>query len=212
MRVTGPSGHPSASERARRLASEVQRFGLHSAASVVERYTAIVDRTLSAALAAPLTGTPPAGRPDPLADSAGQVAQAYLQLLQTTASLVAASGLAGGREGHPRDDVVLLPAAAPGTSSHGTLWLHNETTTAVDAPTVTLSDLVAAPGHTVPRSCLAARCPAHVGPGLSHEVALHVHVPPGQPAGHYHGLALLSLDPTTPVRVTLLVLGQGEGS
>ena len=74
---------------ARDLVGEVQRFGLFSAAAVVDRYAALVDRAIARDGWAPAGSDGGSGRP---VDTAVQLAEAWLRLLDTTSCRPPARG------------------------------------------------------------------------------------------------------------------------
>jgi hypothetical protein len=197
----------NAADEVRHLARDVQRFGLLSAASVVERYVDLVGATVGVTSAA--TAERPTDRPsdpsvdtDPtaLVDSATRIADAYLGLLDATTRLVEPSTSAR--------PCLLLEAVAPGGTTRATLWVHNDGPEPADALTVTMGALVAANGASLGPASVACT-PSRLGglrPHGSAQLDVTVHVPPDQPAGTYHGFVLVSLAPGDPVAVEVEVL------
>jgi hypothetical protein len=188
------------------LVGDVQRFGFLSAASVVKRYTEIVDRAIAGAgLLAPDTGARgPAG--DALLDGAIRLAEAGLTSFDTMTALLL-EGLRpdpGGRA----PQTVVLPAAAGGTTSLAALWLHNATDTPVRSVELHATALTSSSGAVIPAEALTLT-PANVDlvAAMSHrEVSVHVAVPAGQAPGHYHGLVVLSAAPQEAIALLLQVL------
>lgn len=196
----------AAADGVRDLARDVQRFGLLSASSVVERYVDLVDRAVGGAPVAAAPGS--SDRPsDPfmdgdmsaLVDSATRVAQAYLGLLD------AATGPA--EPAAPAEGLV-LDAAQAGQVTQAPLWVHNPGTEPTGDLTVTMGVLVAADGASLNAAsvwCAPARLDG-VAPRGSAQLEVRVQVPHDQPAGIYHGFVLVSLAPADPIQVTVEVL------
>ena len=192
---------------ARDLAGDVQRFGLLSAAAVVNRYAALVDRVLTA-------GDPPgAWRAEPdrpadwgdlrlVVDSAAQFAQASLRLLDAGVALVERTT---GATMSAADEVLELPAVLPGSSSEAPVWVHNPTDRMADVG-LHATALVDGDGHQLAVTVLGCD---HAGslplpPGSSGGLTLRVWVPVDQCPGRYHGLLAGSGTPD-PVRIRLQV-------
>ena len=182
------------------LIGDVQRFGLLSAAAVVDRYTQIIDRATRDA------SFPAASAPAEefgtgwMADSAARVAEARVRLIESTSALITTSTCTAQLER------VVLPATRTGSRSEVSLWVHNPTASpaAVDlhAGILTSSIGVSIPADAV--SFLPERLDV-VGVGQAREVRLRVDVPAGQPAGTYHGLVLISAAPGEPIGIGLEV-------
>lgn len=190
----------------RDLARDVQRFGLLSATSVVERYVDLVDQAVGKAT------TPAPSRPgdrpwDPLLggdtsaliDSATRVAEAYLGLLDAASSMTQRDAAAAR---------LVLAAVRPGATSQAPLYVHNPGSDPSGALTVTMGSLMAADG-----ACLrepSVRCvPARVegiAPHGSVRLDVSVHVPSDQPPGIYHGVVVSSLAPAEPIGIMVEVL------
>ena len=193
----------------RDLARDVQRFGLLSATSVVERYVELVDRAISTA---PVAGDPqPTDRPDrpsdplgdgdptALVDSAARVADAYLELLQATARQPRPTG---------SGDRLVLDAVPPGSTAQAPLYVHNPGPDPTSELTVVVGSLVTAGGACLSASsvsCAPARVDS-IGTFGSVRLDVTVQVPSEQPPGTYHGFAVGSLCPEEPLRVTVEVL------
>lgn len=191
------------------LVADVRRFGLLTAAAVVDRYARMVDRAVvvdGAGMAPPPDGDGPgtAG----LVDGAVRMSQAYLRFLDTVAELAATR--AGRADGTPRVDQVVLPAAEPGTRSEAPLWVHNPTSESSEAIEVTVTALAGPPGCGIPATAVAV-IPSRIErleAASSRELRVSVDVPGGQPSGFYHGLVLISAAPADPVVLALEVGGK----
>jgi hypothetical protein len=176
-------------------ASDVQRFGLLSAAAVVARYAEAVDRTISG------EGSTAPGAPDGLADGATRLTQAALRLLDAGAALVR------------RTEEALVPAVPeqlepPPTPAGGatevSVWVHNQTSSAAEV-VLHATSLVSAAGAVLPAHAVECRPGDGVAvpPLGSGEVRVRIAVPAGQPIGRYHGLLVGS---TAAEPVPLLVV------
>ena len=193
--------------RIRPSAADVQRFGLLSAATVVARYAQVVDRAISGDGTTWL-GAPPDGVVDPrgLVDGAADpqllVDGAFLRLLDAGAALVERAQAAAAPTA---EEVLALPASAPGGTSEATLWVHGSTETAVTVA-LHVTPLVSGEGHLVVTPAVQCRPDRldSLAAGASCAVGIHVAVPARQPAGRYHGLVVASHAPE-PVRVVLEV-------
>jgi len=190
---------------ARDLVGEVRRFGLYSAATVVDRYVEIVDRAISRDGLAPPPAREDAGAAWP-ADSAVQVATAWLRVLDATSALLRSEA---PRE--PAATTLVLPAGVPGRVSEVSFWIHN--TTSSPAPDVVLhaTALMSSTGDAVPARAVTL-VPGRLDllpAGTSREIRLRVLVPPGQPAACYLGMLLTSAAPAEPMVVRLEVAGSG---
>jgi hypothetical protein len=185
---------------ARDLVGEVQRFGLFSAAAVVDRYVALVDRAIAHDGLAPARSG--SGRP---VDTAGQMAEAWLRLLGTTSALL--------RREVPREPAaatLVLPTAGPGQLAEASFWLHNTTSSPAPGVVLQVTGLVSSGGHAIAADAVELS-PARVDlpAGTSHEVRLRVRVPVGQPAGCYLGMVLTPAAPSEPMVVRLEVAESG---
>jgi hypothetical protein len=188
---------------ARDLAGEVQRFGLYSAATVVDRYVEIVDRAISRDGLAP-TPAREGAIPGWPADPTVQVAAAWLRLLDTSSALL--------RSGLPRDPTaatLVLPTVGPGRVSEVSFWIHNTTASPASDVELHATGLMSSSGEALgPEtvSLLPARLdllPART----SREVGLRVVVPAGQSSACYLGMLLTSAAPAEPMVVRLEVAG-----
>ncbi len=171
-------------DTARRLVEDVQRLGLHSASSVVERYATAVEQTLGLD---PRVGATPPSDPAALVEATARMAQAYLGLLDGLGGLA-------DRPARPGEalETVHLPATAPGASSRASLWVHNGSVDTVEAA-VRPGPLVSPEGGVLPAGAAnAAPASVTVAAGGRAEVELRVDVPGDQPSGTYFGLALSS--------------------
>jgi hypothetical protein len=184
----------------RYLIGDVQRFGLLSAAAVVDRYTQIIDRATRDASFPPTSAPAEEVGMGWMADSAARVAEAWVRLIESTSALITS------RPGTAQLERVLLPATFTGSRSEISLWVHNRTASpaAVDlhATSLTSSIGVSIPADAV--SFLPERLDV-VEVGQAREVRLRVDVPADQPAGSYHGLVLISAAPGGPIAVGLEV-------
>lgn len=189
MDVTGP----------RHLVEDVQRFGLASAAAVVDRYIHLAGRSLGGR---PGPAEAPSGEAGarPVDETAARLTDTMLTLLDTLADL-------GSETGAHVDDAIVLPSTAPGSSTAAPAWVHNPT---IGRPrvAVTATSMAAPSGHHIPASAVSTS-PAEttVEATSSVELELRVEVPEGQAPGVYRGLLLLSVAPDDPVGLVLRVIG-----
>lgn len=193
---------------AQHLIGDVQRFGLLSAAAVVDRYTEIVDRaTRDASL--PLAPRPADERETGwLVDSAARIAEAYLSLLDTTAALIA--NTAAPDPAVPEMERLVLPPTRPGLRSETSLWVHNRTSSAATCIDVHITSLMSSNGVSIPVGAVSfsQKRLDLVDAGTAREVRLRVDVPADQPLGDYHGLMLISAASLAPIAVHLDVDGR----
>jgi hypothetical protein len=201
------AGHAGA-HGARHLIGDVQRFGLLSAAAVVDRYTKIVDRAVRADALASAPQLPDARADAWMVDSAARMAEACLRLLDGAAALIPARPQTTAAE---VERLVLSPTGS-GFSSETALWVHNPTSSPVSAVNLHMTSLISSNGVSIP--ALAATFSPHrldmVETGTAREVRLRVDVPADQPPGLYHGLVLSSAAPSGPITVRLDVLERGR--
>ncbi|GGK75141.1 hypothetical protein [Ornithinimicrobium pekingense] len=89
-----------------------------------------------------------------------------------------------------------LPAVPAGSSTGGSLWIHNPTTAPVRAR-VRVSSLTSAEGHLLPAPTVGVPSSAgiEVAAGGSVEVRVQVRVPAGTPPGHFHGVVTSTATP-----------------
>ncbi len=188
------------------LAGEVQRFGLFSAAAVVDRYIAVVDRAIhhEPELSGPATGERPTAA---LVDGAGRAVDAGLTFLDDLTSTLAGT-LRQGRS--PAHDELVLPGVDPGACSEVAVWVHNPTASPVSDVRLRATSLVATTG-VIPGEAVAfsPEVLAVVQPGNVGEIRLRVTVPADQPAGVYQGLVLSSVDGSRSIGLTLAVREPG---
>jgi hypothetical protein len=193
---------------AQHLIGDVQRFGLLSAAAVVDRYTEIIDRATrdTTLRLAPL----PADERGAgwMVDSAARIAEASLSLLDTTAALFASRTKPDSAV--PEMERLVLPPTSSGLSSETPLWVHNPTPSSAAAIDFHITSLISSNGVSIPVASLSFS-PERldvIGAGAAREVRLRVDVPVDQPAGHYHGLVLISAAPFEPIALHLDVDGR----
>jgi hypothetical protein len=183
---------PDTASGARELIGVVQRFGLFSAASVVDRYAEIVDRAVARDLVPMQTG----------GDLAGRLGQAWLRLLDE-----ATARLREDVPGGPPMEALILPAARPGSSSEVSMWIHNTTSSPVLAVELHGTALLSAGGRSIPAAAvtLVPDRVDSVPAGTSREVRLRVRVPAAQAAATYHGMVVSTAAPAGPMTVRLEV-------
>jgi hypothetical protein len=200
---------PGAADQARRLAAQVQRFGLASAAAVVDRYVGIVDSAIGGTVVDALTGAGPGADREAVLQSGAAVAESYLRVLDHAANLAAGQGLASSP---PVPDCVTVAATPPGGVGEATLWVHNPGAEAVTHLLLGATDLVCASGARLGSTALrtSPRVVDEVAAGGRVEVRLSVRVPADQKAGLYHGLLVVSGAPDEPLPVAVEVAGGPE--
>jgi hypothetical protein len=190
------------------LVGDVQRFGLISAARIVDRYIGVIDRAMDGdGLLAPVT--PDARDLHVFAEGAGLMAQAYLAFSEATATLLDNRGREyGGRQGIER---LVLPRSRPGSPSEAVLWMHNPTSTPT-ALRLHVTSLEASTGATIPAGLISLVVPGPdtVEAGTSRDVQVRVDVPAHQAAGSYHGLVLSSEPRCEPLAIQLDVVDPRE--
>ncbi len=188
------------------LAGEVQRFGYLSAASVVKRYTEIVDRAIAGTAGLPEPGTPARGAEgEALLDGASRLVEAGATSFEAmTALLLESLRPDTGTRGL---ETVLLPPAARGSTCRGSLWLHNATATPVTEVDLRATGLSSSSGGLIPADAVTlSPTRLEILAAVSHhEVAVHVTVPRKQAPGHYHGLVVLSAAPEEAIALLLEV-------
>jgi hypothetical protein len=190
---------------AQHLIGDVQRFGLLSAAAVVDRYTELIDRaTRDDSLLAPVSADERGSRW--MVDSAARIAEAYLSLVETIAALIPNRAI-------PDTAVrtmerLILPPTRSGFGSETSLWVHNSTSSSAAAIDLHVTNLISSNGARIPAASVSLS-PERldvVDAGTAREVRLRVDVP-AEPAGHYHGLVLTSAAPSEPIALYLDVDG-----
>ena len=190
--------------RARHLVGDVQRFGLFSAASVVDRYNAMVDRAMVDDGIASVPSSVDGLDPGSLVDRAARLAEAYLRFLDTTAVIASRAGRGQAR---PEMETIILPPAQPASSSETSLWLHNPTSAASTGIEISVTGFISPKGATIPAPVVRAspRRIDRLDASTSREVRLSVDIPRDQPAGMYFGLVLISDSPGDAISLLLKV-------
>jgi hypothetical protein len=185
---------PDTARSGRDLIGVVQRFGLFSAASVVDRYAEIVDRAVARDLVPMQAG----------GELAGRLGQAWLELLD-----VATAQLRDDAPRHPPKETLVLPPAGPGLDSEVSLWLHNTTSSPALAVELHGTALLSATGRSIPSDAVSLLPDwlDSVPAGTSREVRLRVRVPAGQAAATYHGMVVTTAAPAEPMALSLEVHG-----
>ena len=190
--------------RARHLVGDVQRFGLFSAASVVDRYNAMVDRAMVDDGIASVPSSVDGLDPGALVDRAARLAEAYLRFLDTTAVIASRAGRGQAR---PEMETIILPPARPASSSETSLWVHNPTSAASTGIEISVTGFISPKGATIPAPVVRAspRRIDRLDASTSREVRLSVDIPRDQPAGMYFGLVLISDSPGDAISLLLKV-------
>jgi hypothetical protein len=193
----------------RHLIEDVQRFGLFSAATVVDRYTAMVDRAI---VDDRITSQPSSWDgldPGSLVDRAARLGEAYLRFLETTAVI---ASRAGGGEPRPEMETLVLPPARPAGSSETSLWIHNPTSAASTGIEVAVTGLISSKEATIPAQAvwISPQRFDRLDPSTSREIRLRIDVPRDQSAGLYFGLVLISEVPGDHIPLVLKVEGVEE--
>ena len=188
------------------IIGEVQRFGLLSAAAVVDRYVEIIDRET---VRQPIVDVPRtlAGGLQGAGDGAAAMLRAGLQLLDAAARLPS-DAVAPGTE------ILVLPRARPGADAEASVWVHNRTSSLVATVELRATVLISAEEHTIPGEALMFHPQGAVvlEPGTRREVGVRVSVPKGQPPGLYRGLLTGSGAPDGAVTLRLAVEDIGAGT
>lgn len=154
------------------LGAGVELFGLVSAAAVVSRHAAQVERELGRARDVP----------DPETLLAGLAA------------------LFARYRAKPVESYVEFPPVRPGETVAASLWIHNPADNPSGPVSVRAGGFVSAGGDEIPPQMLVPE-PAEldaVAPGGSAEIVWRLSVPPNQPGGRYHGLLFASIVPDAP--------------
>jgi hypothetical protein len=193
---------------AQHLIGDVQRFGLLSAAAVVDRYTEIINRaTRDASFRLEPLPTDERGT-GWMVDSAARLAEAYLSLVDTTARLIGTRAKPDAAV--PEMEKLVLPQTGPGFSSEISLWVHNPTPSSATAIDLHVTTLISSGGVNISPASVTFS-PERldvVDAGTAREVRLRIDVPAGQFAGQYHGLVLISAAPFEPIALRLDVNGR----
>jgi hypothetical protein len=188
---------------AQHLIGDVQRFGLLSAAAVVDRYAELIDRaTRDDSFRSP---PPPAAERGTgwMVDSAARIADTYLSLVDTIAELIPNRAMADTAV--PNMERISLPPTRSGFGSETSLWVHNSMSYSAGAIDLHMTTLISSNGVSIPAASVSfspKRLDA-VDAGTAQEVRLRVEVPADQPPGHYHGLVLISAAPSEPIALHL---------
>lgn len=189
--------------------ADVQRFGLLSAAAVVDRYVDLVDRALGPPVLASRSVSDDAAAAGPdlrlLAEATERMAEAYVAMLDAATQLLPGPTTAAVDAGH----VALADTHAGGTAE-GTLWLHNPTAQAVADLSLAATALVTGAGTAVPLALDPPRL-ALLPAAASVPVRLRADIPSDHPSGLCWGMVVCSADPEAPVTVSLLVGAPTEG-
>lgn len=190
--------HPS-------LIGEVQRFGFLSAATVIDRYTGMVDRAVADGHGAPAAYLP--GDGDAVVERAARLAEAYLRVVDATVALAT-----GSREDGLAMERITLPVSRPASRVEASIWVHNPTGEAATQLHLEATGLVSSAGVSIPASAVSIHPSllARLPPATSREVQVRVDVPGEQSPGYYHGLILISEGPDEPIGVRLEVLSPAE--
>jgi hypothetical protein len=185
------------------LIGEVRRFGLLSAATVVDRYNSMVELAVSADTVGVEPLSPESLDPQALIDGAVRMTAAYLRFIETTAGLVARRR--GGSTG-PSESVV-LPAAPPGGSTMISLWAHNPTAVPALGLEIEVTRVMSPDGGVIPAHGVSVtpRILGRLDPMTSHEIRMRVGIPADQTPGWYLGLVRIGGDPGSPITVQLEV-------
>jgi hypothetical protein len=188
---------------AQHLIGDVQRFGLLSAAAVVDRYAELIDRaTRDESFRSPSRPADERGT-GWMVDSAARIADTYLSLVDTIAELIPNRAMADTAV--PNVERISLPPTRSGFGSETSLWVHNSTSSSAAAIDLHMTNLISSNGVSIPAAAVSFS-PERldvVDPGTAREVRLRVEVPADQPAGHYHGLVLTSAAPSEPIALHL---------
>lgn len=193
-------------QRASDLIDDVQRFGLLSAATVVDRYIAMVDGAI--ADDAKATEVSPLDEVDPLwvVDRSARLVEAYLRFLDT--AVLVASRVEGRAVTQDLERIV-LPAAPPAGSVEVSLWIHNPTSEPAARINVEVTDLMSAEGVIIPARAVSLSPPRleALDASTSRELGLRIDVPVDQPTGCYNGLVLMTAAPGNPIVLQVEVEG-----
>ena len=200
------TSRPDGAAAARHLIGEVQRFGILSASSVVDRYVEIINRQ---SLDGPRRRAPEAlvGFTQGSGAGAARILEAGLRALDGAAGVLSDAVA-------DRSETLVLPPTEPGLDSEASVWIHNRTTSLVASvalhPTMLICDEeFSIPGDAVtfhPEGLVVVEA------GTCREVTVRISVPKGQPDGSYHGLLVGSGAPDGAITLRLTVRGQGRGS
>lgn len=171
-------------DHVRGLAHDVQVLGVTSAASVVARYVAKVEKAMATEFAE--------NTPIPGAWTAALLAGSYLRLAEAWAQR--------GRTSPGEFERVTLPPSHSGSSTTASVWLHGGSADLV----VTATDLFSSTGGLIPCRAVSVS-PVEATAADAIELRVRVDVPDSQPPGHYHGWVMLAEAAADPVAISLLV-------
>jgi hypothetical protein len=138
---------------AQHLIGDVQRFGLLSAAAVVDRYAELIDRATrdesfrSPPLPADERGT------GWMVDSAARIADGYLRLVDTIAALVSNRTMPDAAV--PILERLILPPTRSGFGSETSLWVHNSTSSSAAAIDLHMTNLISSSGVSIPAAAVS---------------------------------------------------------
>ena len=197
------SSEPDPGKRPGRLVADVQRFGLSSAAAVVDRYTSLVTTTLGNPAqrdsATPSGGPLAATETASIVEATALLAEGYLRLLDGVSALAGSPGAqvgtstaGGGQPDAATIAQVALPPAHAGESSTVPIWMHNPTPKPILGYGITLGGFLAADGCTIPAQSVSVTPGSVAAPaGGSAEFSIVVDLPIAQPPGRYAALAFV---------------------
>jgi hypothetical protein len=190
------------------LVGEVRRFGLLSAAAVVDRYTRLVDQALEQPS---IAGGSSAMWADPswLVERASSLAGAYLRFLDGAGSLLVPQSDAGQQT---MVEMVTLSPVRVGGTSEGSLFVHNPTAEWGRGISVEVAPLVSASGGLIgPDSMQIDPSVIDLGPSSSVEVRLRVTPPENVAPGRFFGTARISIAPEDLVLIELPLVAGDDG-
>lgn len=200
------TGRADGAREARHIIGEVQRFGLLSAASVVDRYVEIINRERVGDPRRPAREAP-TGNTGASVGGAGRILEAGLHALDGAARLISEAVA-------PSPETLVLPQTEPGLDAEASVWIHNRTSSLVASVELRATILVSGEESSIPSHAVTflPESAVLVEPGTSREVTVRVSVPQGQPVGLYHGLLVGSGAPDGAISLSLAVEGPGGGS
>ncbi|MFK5647822.1 hypothetical protein ACI3ET_15040 [Ornithinimicrobium sp. LYQ121] len=192
-----------AAARALHLISEVQAFGLASAAAVAERYIQTVDGYLGQR---PRPGTD-ASDDDPAGSPLSRNAERMVRAGSASFDLLGALLVTGEAPPATGGEALDLPPTSPGGRSQASAWVHNPTTVPVWA-TVRVSSLGSSGGYLLPPGAVEVEPAgaAYVDAGGSAEITVRILVPQGTPPEHFHALVTSTSTPRQALPLHLEVL------
>jgi hypothetical protein len=193
------------SEAAGHIIGEVQRFGLLSAAAVVDRYVEIINREKVRHPLAEIETL--AGDTEGAGGGAAAMLRAGLQALDAAARLVSDAVTS-------ETETLVLPRTRPGGDAEASMWVHNRTSSVVASVELRATVLISDAENTIPGDAVTFHPENAVilEPGTSRAVSARVSVPKNQPPGLYHGLVTGSGAPDGAVTLRLAVEDDGGTS